>query len=358
LSFDVSLIVPNPDYVGEGGVEGGQQICVRFQNNIQSIFSRVRLLYGANPLEDIINYNVIVRNLTEWTAGNPSMTIDQGTIADGIGNNTLGFTVGQSGTYGVLNTRANYIQGVGKGLDTTSAFDASAGKGLAGFIGASPAGVLSPSPSIVWTSGATPPVVGSVPTTVVTRRYQIQFALGIMTQEKLIPTKYMASQLAVEISMFLYLLTLALDTPTNCLVATYQQYVPAVVSPATPAIAGYDTASLISALNYCVHNVNLIPEILEFDASYDTAFLQGLQNGGVPLKFSSWHTFLFSSANAASVNLLIQERSRSVKSIFTVQRLGQPDIRVDNGATFFDTSVTTEGGTMQNYQYRVGGRYA
>jgi hypothetical protein len=85
LSFDVSLVVPNPAYVDVGGVVGGQQMCVRFQNNIQSIFSRVRLLYGANPLEDIINYNVIVRNLTEWTAGNPSMTMDQGTIADGIG---------------------------------------------------------------------------------------------------------------------------------------------------------------------------------------------------------------------------------------------------------------------------------
>lgn len=150
----------------------------------------------------------------------------------------------------------------------------------------------------------------------------------------------MASQLAIEIT---------LDTPTNCLVATYTQY--------STGVAGYDTPSLTSALNYCVHNVNLIPEILEFDASYDTAFLQGLQNGGVPLKFSSWHTFLFSSATAASVNLLIQERSRSVKSIFTVQRLGQPDIRVDNGATFFDTSLTSTGGTLQNYQYRVGGRY-
>lgn len=101
----------------------------------------------------------------------------------------------------------------------------------------------------------------------------------------------------------------------------------------------------------------MIPEILEFDASYDTAFLQGLQNGGVPLKFASWHTFLFSSAGAQSVNLLIQERSRSVKSIFTVQRISQPDVTVDNGATLFDTSTSVLGGTMQNYQYRVGGRY-
>lgn len=30
---------------------------------------------------------------------------------------------------------------------------------------------------------------------------------------------------------------------------------------------------------------------------------------------------------------------------------------MDNGATFFDTSIVASGGTMQNYQYRVGGRY-
>lgn len=43
---------------------------VRFQNNIQTLFSRVRLLYGATPLEDIINYNTVVRALTEWSSTN------------------------------------------------------------------------------------------------------------------------------------------------------------------------------------------------------------------------------------------------------------------------------------------------
>lgn len=32
---------------------------------------------------------------------------------------------------------------------------------------------------------------------------------------------------------------------------------------------------------YAVSNVNLIPEILEFDASYDEMFLRGLRDGGV-----------------------------------------------------------------------------
>lgn len=265
--------------------------------------------------------------------------MDQGTITDGIGNNTLGMAF--NAQFGVLNTRSNIIQGSSFGVDPTptGSFDYSVGKGVAGISGVAPAGVLSATP-IAWyetgSSTSTP-----VPTVIVTRRYQVQLALGLMTQEKLIPTKYMASQLAIEIT---------LETVQNSVVADFF----GSTSP-SPANSSYLISSFESTINYCVSNVNLIPEILEFDASYDTAFLQGLQNGGVPLKFSSWHTFLFSSASSSNVNLLIQERSRSVKSIFTVQRLGQPNLRVDNGATFFDTSLTT-GGTLQNYQYRVGGR--
>lgn len=85
-------------------------------------------------------------------------------------------------------------------------------------------------------------------------------------------------------------------------------------------------------------------------------FLQGLQSGGVPIKFASWHNFQFSSAQSSNVNLQVQERSRSVKSLFTVQRRAQPSYDFDNGATFFDTGA---GGTstLQNYQYRIGSRF-
>ena len=110
------------------------------------------------------------------------------------------------------------------------------------------------------------------------------------------------------------------------------------------------------APTYGVGNVNLIPEILEFEASYDSLFLAGLRDGGVPLKFSSWHTFIFSSGNAANINLLVQERSRSVKALFAVQRRQQPIFNTDTHATFFDTSASGES-SLQNYQFRIGGRY-
>jgi hypothetical protein len=88
----------------------------------------------------------------------------------------------------------------------------------------------------------------------------------------------------------------------------------------------------------------------------DEMFLKGLRDGGVPIKFSSWHTFIFSAGNSSNVNLLIQERSRSVKALFAVQRRAQPDFQYDDGATFFDTSSNGQS-TLQSFQFRIGGRY-
>ena len=151
-------------------------------------------------MEDIINYNVIVRNLTEWTAGNPSLSMDQGTITDGIGNNTI--SLSNNSAFGFLNTRANFIQGCTYARDTTpTKADVSEGKGAVGVPNAAPAGVLA-TPSVPNSDGASTPVITQIPTITVTRRYQVQLALGLMTQEKLIPTKYMASQLAIELSNY------------------------------------------------------------------------------------------------------------------------------------------------------------
>lgn len=300
LEFDVTLY-------GTGGTSEA----VRFQNNIQSIFSRVRLLYGATPLEDMINYNVIVRSLTEWTATNQHMTMDQTSVAEGIGGVVLSHDV--IGSIGLCNTRQKYIQG--KNL--------SGGTGI-GFTGGSSLGNVPTSSTAAVPAGVT----GNLIAAPVTRRYQINFALGLFTQDKLIPTKFMASQLAIEIT---------LENAAACI------YTSSLTLPtANPT--------------YGVGNVNLIPEILEFDASYDSMFLAGLRDGGVPLKFSSWHTFIFSSGTAANINLLVQERSRSVKALFAVQRRSQALFTADSGATFFDTSASGAS-SLQSYQFRIGGRY-
>lgn len=309
LSFDVTLSAP----------DGSSADQVRFQNNIQSLFSRVRLLYGSTPIEDIVNYNVIVRALTEWSSSAPNVP-DQSSVTEGIGgvvfgsspltNATIGASTGLN-AQGLINVRQNHIQGIDNiaGPSTKLALVGGAGVG-------------------VVPSGSTNPV----------RRYQISFALGMFTQEKLIPTKFMASQLAIEIT---------LETPAACILHKY---------------AGSTTKSA----SYTLSNVNLIPEILEFDASYDAMFLMGLQQGGVPIKFSSWHTYIFSTGASSRLNLQIQERSRSVKALFAVQRRAPATFTEDSGALHFvtmqgaiqsNTATVPTAASLQDYQFRIGGRY-
>lgn len=191
----------------EGTLITGTDYEVHFQNNIQSIFSRVRLLYGSTPLEDLNNYNQIVRNLSEWTATAGNDSLDQTSIAEGMGGISSGVNpVGNIAD--VNNIRASTIQSIDK-------FTAS--------------------------YGFTPNENGTSPNQYSIRRYQIQFALGLFNQGKLLPAKFMASQLAIE---------LTLATEAQCLICS-------------------KAANLFSKIpSYELQNVNLIPEILEFDASY------------------------------------------------------------------------------------------
>lgn len=310
LEFDVTMVGPTFTSVES------PEYALRFQNNIQSLFQRVRILYGATPLEDLLNYNVIVRCLTEWTSTNQTMSMDQTSISEGIGGSIIASSGDQFTGFnvGIVNARQKFIQGIEVITPTT------AGSFTGGYGAGSVPNELSTLPGVVVPVGAK----------ATTRRYQVNLATGIFTQDKLIPVKFMASQLAIEIT---------LEQPKACMFYT----------EAGGLVRGSDPT-------YYVGNVNLIPEILEFDASYDAMFLRGLREGGVPIKFSSWHTFLFSSGSASNINLQIQERSRSVKALFAVQRAPQPEYRYDYHATHFDTSANGVS-ALQSYQFRIGGRY-
>lgn len=340
LEFDVEMIYDPID------TETSE---LRFQNNIQSIFNRVRLLYGATPIEDIPYYNVIVRSLTEWTSTLQTGGVDQTSIAEGIGGtiDTLRLAVtpvpSDLGTITKKNARQRYIQGISM-IGDTAPSAANAFTSQAECIGFVPNATNA-------TSFAT---VGSATNTrnyikkgTPVRRYQVQLALGIFNQEKLIPTKFMASQLAIEIT---------LENPSACMYFKKSQ--PWEVQTAQPTGFVLGTPSN-NTPTYKVKNVNLLPEILEFDASYDESFLRGLQSGGVPIKFSTWNNYRFSQTGVSSMNLQIQERSRSVKSIFVMQRRDPVLISTDSGASFFNTggvSTTDCPSTLQEFQFRIGGR--
>ena len=271
----------------------GTYSSIRFQNSIQSIFSRVRILYGSTPLEDILGYNVVNRMLTEWTSSS-GYVMDQTSVSEGIGGrfDKCTDTVSPTGIIPVSTRSAIH------GIHTVGTL-----------------AYYTPCNS----SGAA------------VRRYQFQLGLGLLQQGKLLPTKFMASQLAIE-------LTLARDE--ECIIQCTR--------------LGAATVNVVANPRYSVSNINMIPEILEFDASYDNMFLKGLQEGGVPIKFSSWHTYQFSHPGGNTANILIQERSRSVKSIFTVIRRQAQSLLDDGGATHANLAVSH---VLDSFQYRIGGRY-
>lgn len=292
LEFDVDLLVPTtavtPAAFGTGTV-------CNFQNNIQSIFRRVRIMYGSTPLEDIQDYHSIQRMLTELSGTTQVQGIDNNSLTNGIGGVVMGASA--DGVTNPRHVRRTIIQG---------------------FDGTSTTGGL-------WAPNARLDYSGSGYQNS-RRRYQIQLNTGLFIQPKWIPLKWMAGQFAIEIE---------LARPEECIY---------VASP----------SSGIPAVTYAVTNVNLIPEILECDAAYDEAFLRGLRDSGVPIKFSTWHTFTFNVGNSGTASLNIQERSRSVKAVFAVQK-APATLAIDSGATLYASGAA--GDYMQSYQYRIGGRF-
>jgi len=391
----------NMDVVLIGPANAGAFAC-RFQNNIQSILNRVRLLYGGNEIEAMYNYNVIVRFLTEVCATNQQSVVDGTSITDGIGGTVLGCiptnltaAVAATATSGTGSVATITITGgtgtyaVGSYVYITPSttnnyggtFQVTGGSGTTITINSASTGTASPLPSVnafsaqdarvnarqyaiqgveagfngalaapaaatgyqtnglcmgyvpLSNSAALPGGVTTPSTPYSVRRYQFNLALGLFTQDKLIPTKYMASQLRIE---------LTLEQANACI---YQPV----------GLAGNT-----SSPTYVVGNVLLIPEIIEFDDTYDSQFLAGLEGGGIPIKISTWHWYQFTTSSSASLSLQIQERSRSVKGIVAIQRRGQASFAQDTHALLFDSNTSTNstaGSTMTDYQYRLGGRY-
>jgi hypothetical protein len=308
LQFDVKLVA-------------GHTAGARFQTNIQTIFRRVRGLYGSLALEDIRDYHALVRLLTEGTTANSNFELDQTAITEGIAGNV---------TYADNSTVAdgtNANSGIGRIGNGRQLAIQSSDSGAYGAV--LPSGV---------TGGGT-------------RRYQVQLALGLFQQSKLLPLKWMASQIAVELEL-----------------AAFDE----AVAAGSPLSSADDY--------YTVDNLYMLLEIFDFDASYDEAFLEGLRGEGVPIKFSSWDTFVNTPAPGPNQTILIPERNRSLKAIFTVQR-PQPSvvgtIQTGTGAAsgvavpwdsmaFVESSAGLDPsqpgkcestGWVSSYQFRIGGKY-
>lgn len=257
-----------------------------------------------------LGYNDIARMLIEHVGTNCQQTCDEATISEGQGGVTLALD-GTGGYFGNSNVRQKMIQGVSSGTQPVSASDFFGGQGF----GIVPQGTDRPS-SIGSNGGAYS-----------TRRYTLPFLLGMFLQDKLIATKFMASQFAIE---------LTLEQASACIFA--------------PTASGFTVSP-----TYVIGNVALLPEMLVFDTVFDETFVQGLENGGVMYKFASWRQYA-TTLNSANINFAIAERSRWIKAIFVMQKRATPTFTTDSGACYFDTSLNGQS-TLQSFQMRAGGKF-
>lgn len=310
LQFDATILQtpatpgPNP---GDPPTINETAYNIRFQNNIQSVFNRMQLRYGSLSLEDLRETGPLIRILTDGAATNTVDNVDQNAIAEGIGGcYTTSASNGAPGMQNsvTLNSRVDGIQVANWKTNLVGA----------GSVRQRPIGMRDQ-----------------------TRTYLVQLPFGLFQQNKLIPLKWMASQLTVE-------LTLAAVAACMC-----------------------GEGNPTSLVGYELSNISLNAEILEFDGSYDAAILEGLRGQGVPLKFASWDTFVFTPASAANQTIQIPERNRSLKAIFCVQ---VPPAGFNVGNRAWDSHAllqssanvnmgldTKGGGFVNEYQWRIGGKY-
>lgn len=277
------------------------------RSGAHSVIKRLRVMYGSLVLEDIQEYKTLVRIFTEAGVQNDFLSTT-GSVLDGVYT-----TVSRDNT-------VNKSSGTVGSTETSNAMRSGTALELRDDLLAN---VIVPAGYYAEYSYADP------------RTFCLNLMSGILTCKKLIPLKWMAAQLAIEIT---------LADATDCIITSDQ-----------------------TGASYSLTNVNYIAEMLEFDSTYDSAFFQGLVSGGVPLKFASWHYHSF-NMSGSTVLAQIHERSRSVKAALAVVRsTDTATLAIDTdrfwhaaGATWNTTTGQITGptvGAITQFQFRVGGRY-
>ena len=307
LAFNARVNITSGTFTAGNGASSYQTGGFQFQNNIQSIFRRVRILYGSLVLEDIQDYNLIQRLFTE-TLLPAGSSLSCTTMSQGIGpckNQIQDATFKLIQPWDLRTDRLNYHS---TGTETA------------------------------------PTNVG-----VTTRRYAVPINTGLFQQKNLIPLKYMASQLQVEIEI-----AEAVDCVT---------WVIGVGSSPSPAIP---TACVVS-----VGLPEIVAELLEFDSEFDAAIYDLLGNG-LPIHFTSYHTTTQTLGANLFSQLNIQESSRSVKWALavilddahrTLTRdyhhfiAGLASAQPDQTAATETETFTVNGSAIESYQWRLGGTY-
>jgi hypothetical protein len=305
---------------------------IRFQNGIQSLFQRFRIQYGSTTFEDIDYCNLLGRILQTHTGTGQTGGVDQMSISEGVGGAALGVT----GKYGdaagdrfttkqaFVNARQAYIQGI-----SLQKADAVA-----------PVDLTTPVQNWILHNagggfGIVPAADTDGSTITVTRRYQIPILAGLFMQPKLLFNQYMAQ------------ITLIWTTASNESAIFWQK--------GETQSTDVFTETTASGPTYTLSNVSLVTETLHFDAMYNKSFVEGIQKGGVPINFGTFHHYQYNASDSATQTLSISEDSRSVKSVFICKTRDPPSYTKDSGAMFAATA-TASTNCLVNYQFRLGSR--
>lgn len=348
-----------------GPIATGDVLTIHYPQTLQrggasNFIKRLRVIYGSLVLEDIYEYKTLVRIMYELGVQrdygeshgqigegiNCTATQDHsptgyiGTTTFGAGLRPFDNTDQLSAAVNYTGNASSFVTGgtaTGGGVSSLSKALVLQSQLLSSV--ATPETYLSRLDSIPLSYVNSSGTYISTPTTLFNygqKTYCINLLSGLFTQKKLIPLKWMAAQLVIEIT---------LATPEDCFLST--------------------TTS--NALTYEWRNVNFIAEMLEFDSTYDTGLYDGLRSAGIPIKFGTFHYHTFNLTGTNQV-LQIHERSRSVKAAFAVIRTTQANsLLYDSDRLFasvgetFDTTTgyisSPSNGAIDTFQFRVGGRY-
>lgn len=311
----------------------------RFSKGASCFFNRIRLLYGSLVIEDIDNHNVISRMLSNSTVSEDYNDYS-GAIYEGLGTEAQRIRVQSQSLLPDSSTSSN------NSLTGTTKSD----------------GVY----------------------------FQISLMFGLFTQPKLIPLKWMASSLQIELYCAPnYQAIIVGNPPFRYSLATTEQtgsynnitdVIPATTTVYnTPQLAddtvadnaswpssctmqsvsggfwttGSDVAGVV-APSYIISDVSYVMDISTFSDAYDQAFMEAMYDKGVPIHFRTWHSFIF-GINAQSASYPIQERAKSIVSAFAC--ILSNDLNSENDLAYrFDSFAMTRL-SMMSYIWRVGGKY-
>jgi len=299
LSFDVTTALPlQVPQTADDNTHHNAILPTPFlslpRGGAHNYFKRVRVLYGSLVLEDIQEYKTLARMFTEMGV-EKAYQASTGSILDGhseaamrnVDNPFAGQNIGANTAAAI--TDATF--GANSICDNVTVESQQIGGTVGLYTGTSFSAALPASTNVVTTFQPVFSDLGNdnnASTRSVTRTFTIQLLTGLTSLKKLLPLKWMASQLVIELTI-------------------------------APVVEAYMT-NLVTPPIITLGNMNMITELLEFDSSYDLAFFEGLnQPTGVPLKFTSWHYHQF-AITGATQTYQIHERSRSVKAAFAVVR--------------------------------------